>query len=62
MTQTPTRIADYAGTAGARLRATAEGSGRQPGDPVRAAQAIIDVASRPSRRATSCWAPSASTR
>ena len=44
MTQTPTRIDDYAGTAGARLRATAEGSGRQPGDPARAAQAIVAVA------------------
>ncbi len=44
MTQTPARIADYAGTAGARLQGTAEGSGRQPGDPARAAQAIVAVA------------------
>ena len=41
--QTPNRIADYAETAGARLAATAEKSGTQAGDPVRAAQAMIDV-------------------
>ena len=39
--QTPTRIADYANTAGARLKATAENSGKQAGDPVRAAEAMI---------------------
>ncbi len=39
--QTPNRIADYADTAGARLKATAEASGKQAGDPVRAAEAII---------------------
>lgn len=42
--QTPSRIADYAETAGARLRSTAEISGKQAGDPVRAAEAIIRVA------------------
>ena len=41
--QTPSRIADYAETAGARLAATAEKSGTQAGDPVRAAQAMIDL-------------------
>ena len=41
--QTPNRIADYAGTAGARLKATLEGSGNQPGDPVRAAEAMIRI-------------------
>ena len=41
--QTPNRIPDYADTAGARLRSTAEISGRQAGDPVRAAQAMIAV-------------------
>ena len=41
--QTPSRIADYAGTAGARLRATVLGSGNQPGDPVRAAEAMIRI-------------------
>ncbi len=41
--QTPVRIPDYAPTAGARLDATAGYSGRQPGDPVRAAEAMIHV-------------------
>lgn len=36
-------IEDYAATAGGRRKQTAERSGRQQGDPVRAAQAIIDV-------------------
>ena len=44
--QTETRIADYAETAGARLKATASGSGKQAGDPVRAAQAMIDITER----------------
>jgi len=39
--QTPNRIADYAETAGARMNATAGYSGRQPGDPVRAGEAMI---------------------
>jgi NAD(P)-dependent dehydrogenase (short-subunit alcohol dehydrogenase family) len=39
--QTPNRVADYAETVGARLRTTAENSGHQAGDPVRAAQAMI---------------------
>jgi len=37
-------IGDYAETAGKRRRETAERSGSQAGDPVRAAQAIIDAA------------------
>ena len=41
--QTPNRIADYADTAGARLKGTAAGSGKQPGDPVRAAEAMIRI-------------------
>ena len=41
--QTPNRIADYAETAGARLRSTADISGKQAGDPVRAAEAMIHV-------------------
>jgi NAD(P)-dependent dehydrogenase (short-subunit alcohol dehydrogenase family) len=41
--QTPSRIADYAETAAARLKATAEVSGRQAGDPVRAGEAMIQV-------------------
>lgn len=45
--QTPSTIADYAQTAGARLRATREISGNQPGDPVRAAEAIIALTQHP---------------
>jgi len=41
--QTPNQIEDYANTAGTRMKGTAEGSGSQAGDPVRAAQAMIDV-------------------
>ena len=41
--QTPNRIADYAGTAGARLKATLQGGGTQTGDPVRAAEAMIRI-------------------
>lgn len=41
--QTESRIADYAETTGARLKATAKGSGSQPGDPARAAEAMIRV-------------------
>ncbi len=41
LVQTRTAIADYAGTAGARLAATAEKTGTQAGDPVRAGEAMI---------------------
>ena len=41
--QTPVRITDYADTAGARMARTAGGSGAQPGDPVRAAAAMICI-------------------
>ncbi len=46
--QTPSRIPDYADTAGARLKATAEKSGTQAGDPVRAAKAMIALTENPS--------------
>ena len=42
--QTPTRIADYEPTAGARMKKTSEVSGTQAGDPARAAQAMIQIA------------------
>ena len=42
--QTPSMIPDYAQTAAARLKQTAEKSGTQAGDPVRAAAAIIELA------------------
>ncbi len=41
--QTPNRIGDYAQTAGARLKATSDISGQQPGDPVRAGHAMIRI-------------------
>ena len=41
--QTPSKIADYAETAAARMKATADISGKQAGDPVRAAEAMIRV-------------------
>ena len=41
--QTPNRIADYADGAGARMASTAASSGAQPGDPVRAAEAMIRI-------------------
>jgi NAD(P)-dependent dehydrogenase (short-subunit alcohol dehydrogenase family) len=41
--QSKTEIDDYADTAGLRRKQTFARSGNQPGDPVRAAQAIIDV-------------------
>jgi len=43
MKQTPSGIADYAETAGARLKSTKEKSGTQPGDPVRAAETMIGI-------------------
>jgi NAD(P)-dependent dehydrogenase (short-subunit alcohol dehydrogenase family) len=45
--QTPNRIADYADTAGKRLGDTKAISGNQAGDPVRAAQAMIDLTEQP---------------
>ncbi|NMM39207.1 MAG: SDR family NAD(P)-dependent oxidoreductase [Glaciimonas sp.] len=41
--QTPNRIIDYASTAGSRMKGTADGSGSQAGDPVRAAEAMIQI-------------------
>ncbi|GJE58494.1 hypothetical protein MPOCJGCO_0576 [Methylobacterium trifolii] len=41
--QTPSTIPDYAETAGARLKATAEKGGSQAGDPVRAGEAMIRI-------------------
>ena len=46
--QTPNRIEDYAETAGARMKTTSGYSGQQPGDPARAAEAMIRITkSRP---------------
>lgn len=44
MTQTPNNIEEYAETAGVRLTGTKEVSGKQPGDPARAASAIVQIA------------------
>ncbi|KGT93035.1 short-chain dehydrogenase [Erwinia typographi] len=41
--QTPSKISDYAETAAARMKGTADNSGKQAGDPVRAAQAMIAI-------------------
>ena len=43
MTQTPNRIPEYAETAGSRLANIKDQSGKQPGDPSRIAEAIIQV-------------------
>lgn len=45
--QTPSRIAEYAETAAARMQATSGISGKQPGDPVRACAAIIKAVESP---------------
>jgi NAD(P)-dependent dehydrogenase (short-subunit alcohol dehydrogenase family) len=44
--QTESRISDYADTAAARMETTSGYSGQQPGDPIRAGQAIIEAVSR----------------
>jgi NAD(P)-dependent dehydrogenase (short-subunit alcohol dehydrogenase family) len=41
--ETPPRSADYAETVGARMQALAQRSGAQPGDPVRAGEAMIRI-------------------
>ncbi|ARP79647.1 short-chain dehydrogenase/reductase [Bordetella genomosp. 8] len=41
--QTPTRIADYADSAAKRMESTRQNSGKQIGDPDRAAQAMIHI-------------------
>src|SRR4051812_24082654 len=45
--ESPVEIADYVETAGANRRSLREGSGRQAGDPVRAADAIIRAVEAP---------------
>ncbi|RIY03306.1 SDR family NAD(P)-dependent oxidoreductase [Aureimonas flava] len=45
--QTPNRIAEYADTAGARLKSTSDISGHQAGDPVRAGEAMIRATQMP---------------
>lgn len=45
MCQSATTIDDYASTAGARRNSTLATYGHQPGDPARAAQAVIDAVS-----------------
>ncbi len=44
--QTESRIADYAETAAARMASTKDYSGNQPGDPVRAGEAMIAAVER----------------
>ncbi len=45
--QSKTEIADYASTAGLRRQQTFARDGKQQGDPVRAAQAMIDIVASP---------------
>ena len=45
--QTPNRIEAYAATAGARLASTSGYSGKQAGDPIRAAEAMIRITEIP---------------
>jgi NAD(P)-dependent dehydrogenase (short-subunit alcohol dehydrogenase family) len=45
--QSKIEIVDYAATAGARRKQTAQRSGNQQGDPVRGAQAMIDLVASP---------------
>lgn len=47
MVTSSTKIDDYAETVGARIRAAQDYSGKQPGDPVRGATAIIKVVDSP---------------
>jgi NAD(P)-dependent dehydrogenase (short-subunit alcohol dehydrogenase family) len=44
MRRTPTRLADYADGVGARAELIVNMDGKQPGDPVRMAEAIVDLA------------------
>ncbi len=45
--QTANKVAEYAATAGQRLESTSAYSGTQPGDPVRAGEAIIAITQEP---------------
>ncbi len=45
--QTPVRLPEYVATAGARLQATRAHSGRQPGDPERAADILLNLVELP---------------
>ena len=56
-TTDPPVIADYQATVGARLERTAGFSGRQPGDPARAAEAMIAVVEAPDPPGISSWEP-----
>lgn len=47
LAQSPTAIADYADTAGARRIERVTGSGQQPGDPTKAARAIVQAVEAP---------------
>lgn len=42
--QTPSKIADYADSAGKRHTGTRQSDGTQPGDPVRAGEAMVAIA------------------
>ena len=58
----PTRLEDYAETVGARKQLIADMDGKQPGDPERAAAAIVALAEWRIRRSTCCSATTCSRR
>lgn len=60
--QTPNALADYATTAAARMKTTAANSGKQAGDPVRAADAMLDITLQGGRRVICCLVPGVSRR
>ena len=53
--ESKTIIDDYAETAGKRRESTRANSGKQAGDPVRGAEAVIAAVESPSRRCVCCW-------
>ena len=59
MRQSVTQIDDYADTAGARRKNTPDTYGHQPGDPERAAAAIVDRSEerRVGKECRSRWSP-----
>jgi NAD(P)-dependent dehydrogenase (short-subunit alcohol dehydrogenase family) len=56
--QSATQIDDYADTAGARRQSTPGTYGHQPGDPERAAAAIIEAVQSENPRCACSWARS----
>jgi len=53
--QTARVIDDYDATVGQSRRLLADHAGHEPGDPIKAAQAMLAVATPTPRRCASCW-------